>query len=264
MEEPHPGAWQGLYFHKNALARILALAVLACGLLALAQPRARLWAGAAAALALAMFSPVRSVGGAAALGLAAAPVALAAWLRRLSSAARVSAAIVVAGLLTIGGALALVAAPKLLALVGRDITLTRRTDIWSLVLPAIGERPWLGYGAGAFWDVAPASEQIAKILRFDPGSAHNGFFDLALELGVVGFAAFCLPFGLAFGRAMRMAVRERGASALWPLAFLAWLLASNLSEGALLRRGPFGWTIFVATAAVLAARHAASLRREPG
>jgi O-antigen ligase len=234
MQDPHAGAWRGLFVHKNALA---------------------------------MFAPVRSVGGGAALALAAGGVALTAWLRRLSPTARVSAGITVASLMTVGGALALVAAPKLLALVGRDVTLTRRTDIWSLVLPAIGERPWLGYGAGAFWDVAPQSERIAKILRFDPGSAHNGFFDLALELGVVGFAAFALPFGLAFVRSVRVALRDRergAAAALWPLAFLSWLVTSNLAEGALMRRGAFGWAIFVATAAVLAVRHHASLRRETG
>jgi O-antigen ligase len=264
MEEPHAGAWQGLYFHKNAFGRVLALAVLACGLLAIAEPRARAWAGSATALALALFKPVRSVGGAAALALAAGPITLTAWLRRLSPTARASAAITIAGLLTVAGALALVAAPKLLALVGRDVTLTRRTDIWSLVLPAIGERPWLGFGIGAFWHVAPESEKIVKILHFSPGSAHNGFFDLALELGIVGFTAFCLPFGLAFARSVRMALTERGAGALWPLAFLSWLVTSNLVEGALLRRGPLGWTIFVATAALLAVRHAAMLRRLAG
>jgi exopolysaccharide production protein ExoQ len=256
MDAVHPGAWQGLLRHKNALGRVLGLGVLACGLLALAHPRARAWAGGVAALALAMFLPTRSVGGVAALALAALPVGFVAALRRLVPAARRRTTGLVGVALAALGALAVAFAPTWLAWLGRDVTLTRRTEIWALVLPAIAERPWLGHGASAFWDVAAASSEIDRTLHFDPGSAHNGFLDLALDLGVVGLAAFCIPFALALARAVRLALRAPGAAALWPLAFLAWLVTSNLAEGAMLRRGPFGWAVFVATAAALAARTA--------
>jgi len=262
MREVHPGAWNGLYFHKNALAGYLALGVLACGLLALAQPLARAWAGSAAALALAMLVPARSVGGAAALALAAAPVGLAAGLRRLARPARIRAAIPVAMALAAIAALALAMAPRLLALVGRDVTLTRRTEIWALLVGPLGEHPWLGHGAGAFWHVAAASRGVARSLHFDPMSAHNGFLDLALELGVVGLAAFCVPFALALARAARLALDGQGAGALWPLAFLAWCVTSNLPESAFMRHGPLGWAVFIATAATLAARRA--VRSRPG
>ncbi len=260
MPAVHPGAWKGLLFHKNALARVLALAVLACGLLVLAQPRARAWAGSVAAIALAMFVPTRSVGGVAALALAAAPVGLAAALRRLAPPARRRALLHCAVACCVLTAIAIAIAPTWLAWFGRDITLTRRTEIWALVFPAIAEQPWLGHGAGAFWHVAPTSREITRILHFDPGSAHNGFLDVALDLGVVGLVAFCVPFALALVRAVRLALDAPGAGALWPLAFLAWLVTSNLGEGALMRRGPLGWAVFVATAATLAARS----RREPG
>lgn len=263
MDAVHPGAWKGLLRHKNVLGRLLGLGVLACVLLALAQPRTRAWAGGTAALALAMFVPTRSVGGAAALALAVVPVGFVAALRRLAHPARVRTTGLVAVALAGLGVLAVALAPTWLAWLGRDVTLTRRTEIWALVLPAIAEQPWLGHGAGAFWDVAPASSEIDRTLHFDPGSAHNGFLDLALDLGILGLAAFCIPFALALARAVRLALHAPGAGALWPLAFLVWLVTSNLSEGALLRRGPLGWAVFIATAATLAARSAARSGREP-
>jgi len=254
MHAVHVGAWQGLLLHKNALARVLALAVLACGLLAWARPRTRVWAGATVVLALAMFAPTRSVGGLAALVLASIPVGLVAALRRLAAPARLRTACYVCVGLAVLGTLAFTSAGWWLPWLGRDITLTRRTEIWQLVIPAIGAHPWIGHGAGAFWHGSDASREISRTLRFDPGSAHNGFLDLALDLGVVGLVALAIPFALALVRAVRLALTTPGAGALWPLAFLSWFVTSNLAEGALLRRGPLSWAVFVATGATLALR----------
>ena len=74
--------------------------------------------------------------------------------------------------------------------------------------------------------------------------------------------AFCVPYALALVRAVRLALAEAGAGALWPLALLAWLVTSNLSESALMRRGALGWALFIATAAMLATRDAAGSRRK--
>ena len=153
-------------------------------------------------------------------------------------------------------AIAIAIAPTWLAWFGRDITLTRRTEIWALVFPAIAEQPWLGHGAGAFWHVELGLRDQDREL----GPVRTGDEPLVAVLGVVGLVAFCVPFALALVRAVRLALDAPGAGALWPLAFLAWLVTSNLGEGALMRRGPLGWAVFVATAATLAARS----RREPG
>jgi O-antigen ligase len=261
MQEVHVGAWQGLFRHKNALAAKLSLAVPACGLLALALPRARPWAGGSAVLALAMLVPARSVGGSAALLLTTLPVVLVAWLRRLARPTRERALLVAGALLALVIALALVDAERLLGLVGRDLTLTRRTEIWTLLWPSLRERPWLGHGAGSYWQEAPASFAVERALGFEPGSAHNGLYDLALELGAAGVIAFLVPWGTALVRATRLALAERGAASLWPLAFLVWLVASNLPESRLAREGKFAWALYIATAATLAVQRGARARR---
>jgi O-antigen ligase len=260
MWEVHPGAWKGLYIHKNVLARYLSLTVLACGLLARADRRANGWATAAAALALAMLVPARSVGGAAALALAAGATAVVVALGRLGARARRGAGLAAGALLVLAAAFAAAWLPDLLALVDRNVTLTHRTEIWALLLSPLREHPWLGHGFGAFWRVAPAHRAVARSLGFDPTHAHNGLLDLALELGLVGLVAFLIPFALATQRALRLALTGRGAGAAWPLAFLAWWLASNLPESALLEGRRLGWTVFVALATTLACERDATRR----
>ncbi|MEL6163185.1 MAG: O-antigen ligase family protein, partial [Cyanobacteria bacterium J06628_3] len=39
----------------------------------------------------------------------------------------------------------------LLGGMGKDPTLTGRTPMWGMMIKFIMERPWLGYGRGAFW-----------------------------------------------------------------------------------------------------------------
>src|SRR5262249_38003099 len=73
--------------------------------------------------------------------------------------------------------------PLLLAL-DKDSTLTGRTDIWTLVVDAIAERPWLGYGYGVFWQPEnPRAQLIWYVLDWQFTHAHNGWLETLLQLG---------------------------------------------------------------------------------
>ena len=79
----------------------------------------------------------------------------------------------------------------LLQLMGKDPTLTGRTDIWDLVIPYIYERPWLGWGYVAFWSTTnPAAMAIADTLHWFAPQAHNGPLEMLLHVGVLGTAFF--------------------------------------------------------------------------
>jgi len=77
---------------------------------------------------------------------------------------------------------------EVLALLGRDATLTDRTVIWELLVDFGWERPWLGHGYGAFW-ASEAAFYFGDRWK-DLDHAHNGYMDLWLELGFVGLGAF--------------------------------------------------------------------------
>src|SRR5439155_1472984 len=68
--------------------------------------------------------------------------------------------------------------------VGRDPTLTGRTEIWRLVL-SMTTRPLLGTGFESFW-LGSRLEKIWSIYWFHPNEAHNGYLEVFLNLGWVG------------------------------------------------------------------------------
>jgi len=68
---------------------------------------------------------------------------------------------------------------------GRDTTLTGRTEVWADVLPAIKQEPLLGYGLGSFWT-------DARRQRYEIPTAHNGYLDILLELGEVGLVFYAV------------------------------------------------------------------------
>lgn len=81
---------------------------------------------------------------------------------------------------------------------GRDSTLTGRTEVWADLLPARERQPLLGYGLGSFW--TDARRQF-----YDIPTAHNGYLDILLELGEMGLAFYAfwlLSFARKLGRAL--------------------------------------------------------------
>ncbi len=81
----------------------------------------------------------------------------------------------------------------LLELMGKDPTLTGRTDIWHLVIADIYKRPLLGWGYLAFWSTSnPAAVDIATTLHWFAPQAHNGLLEILLHVGLVGAALVIL------------------------------------------------------------------------
>ena len=89
----------------------------------------------------------------------------------------VTACIIAFGIITplVGGS----TVTSVTSAVGRDATLTGRTEIWAGLLPDLERQPILGYGFSGFWT-------IARINEHDIGQAHNGVPDMCLQLGVAG------------------------------------------------------------------------------
>lgn len=73
---------------------------------------------------------------------------------------------------------------------GREETLTGRSEIWETLIPYALKEPIIGYGFGGFW-----TNEMKKIAIV--GHAHNGYLDMILSLGFVGLGILCL-FLLSF------------------------------------------------------------------
>jgi O-antigen ligase len=250
MAQEHPGAWQGLWTHKNTLGGIMALAVGACAAAAAITPeRRKLWAGAAAAaFALVLLSTSKTALLAAVLGLGV--IGFCALVRRgpVHAVAATCAVLVV----LIAGCGAVLLAPDLVvAALGRDLTLTGRTGIWEASARFVEARPWLGYGYYAFWlpDMGPAY-WVREAVQWEVASAHSSWLELALGLGRVGVVLFALQLLATLARGARAAMQPQAG--LWAPAFLAVFGLYTFSESHALQANNLFWTIYVAVAARLA------------
>jgi O-antigen ligase len=107
---------------------------------------------------------------------------------------------------------------SMLEMLGKDPTLTGRTDIWGYVIPYFYQSPWLGWGYVAFWTQNnPAAVEIADSLHWFTPQAHNGLLEMLLHVGIAGTAFFILLWMRTVWlslRCMRTSERTLGISSL--------------------------------------------------
>ncbi len=243
----HTGAWRGIYVHKNDLGNIMSLSAITFFLNAMVNSKYRkmMWVGFIMTMGV-IFASQSST----ALLVVLVVMVLTPFYKALrwnfSKALPFFILIIL-----IGGVLALLLvsnAEMILTSLGRDITLTGRTEIWPVVLNKIQERPWLGYGYETFW-LGKWGGETADVWRqlgggFEPVHAHNGFLDLYLGLGLIGLVFFGLSLIRNTLSAVFWARYVRGAEGLLPLLYLTALILMNLSESRFMI-GSIHWLIYV-------------------
>lgn len=249
-------AWRGVFATKNGLGRVAALAALLWLLRARTHPVAAL---VVVPPALFLLLESRSKTAFLVFVVLALFLALTPLLRAHSTIAvptlAVTAGAAGLGLLWLAGN-----GEAALAAIDIDPTLTGRREIWDAVWGVASERPWLGWGYGAFWS-SPDNALAAVPLIADTPHAHNGFLDVWLDVGLVGVLLLSLSLAVNFVRAFVAMRAERGGAAMWPLLFLLFFVLANLSESSVLARNSLFWIVYVAVSArlaVLAARRAPS------
>ena len=138
----------------------------------------------------------------------------------------------------------------ILQALGKDPSLTGRTDIWESLMRRVAERPWTGYGYSAFW----GRESVpAHYVRLETGwlvpSAHNGWIDLLVQVGwpgaiLVGVVMAITLIALLV-RLGGQGFREGGFS----LAYLLVFAVLSASESVLLSHANLPWALFLALTA---------------
>ncbi|HYY72630.1 MAG TPA: O-antigen ligase family protein [Candidatus Bathyarchaeia archaeon] len=238
--------WYGIFTQRNTLGMMMALCITVLLLWTRLEPEEKWSAYSWAALAFFLLFLSSSLTGL----LSLSGVLLMAWLlrhmRRNPAGARriivASVGITVIALYFVAYHFATVA-----AFFDRDVTLTGRTTIWGASLILGMDHPWIGHGFNAFWlgDEGPSGE-IRKLAGWDVPSAHNGYLEIWLDLGICGLAAFFLGFARHFWKAIACFAQERQLESAWPLLFLSFLFLVNLAQSALLSPNYVLWILYVA------------------
>ena len=262
-QELHRGDWQGILGHKNLLGKAMVVAIILCS-----TEDVLPWGVRVSALPMCAVALFMSGSRAALLMSIALLLILPAYrLLRTPVTTRVPLGLLMLLAVASLGWLAIDKAPLLLAIVGRNATLTRRTEVWTAVWAAISRHMLLGYGFSGFWaGLHGESTRIAARLGFVARHAHNGFLDLWLELGITGLVLFAAGYLQAARNGIRLQRMSRDRVAFWPLQYLAFMFLYNLAEGPILRQNNLYWALYVAVivATATAVRmaktsHAASL-----
>ena len=252
MTELFPGAWRGLWMEKNGLGGLMALGFCLLSAAALLNPRrAKLWwlfAGLALVLVLMSTSKTSLIS----LVVGGAALAFVLIARRSPAAGSAITWTGVAGAMLLGGFL-LVASNVFFELIGKDATLTGRTEIWSAAMRQIEQRPWTGYGYAAVWDDKSGWGPFAWITKdagFQAHHAHNSWIEQWLGMGIIGLVAWGLFYLQTLALAIIAVFRERGALLVFP--FLMVFTLVSLTESIAVVYNDFRWALFVAFAAKLA------------
>jgi exopolysaccharide production protein ExoQ len=129
-----------------------------------------------------------------------------------------------------------VAAPDtLLEMIGKDPTLTGRTEIWAYVIQDIWMKPLLGWGYFGFWYPSnPAALEIFTAMGILLPHAHNGLLECLLSIGVLGTALFAFILIRNFVLAVQCLRTPERALAISTISCCAGIVLIGVSESVLL------------------------------
>ncbi len=154
--------------------------------------------------------------------------------------------------------------PLVIEAVGRDPTLTGRTDLWRDVFALASRHPVIGHGFGSLWigDEGVAGPLWREYI-WKPNQAHCGYLDVYAELGWLGLGllAIVVLIGVLQSFAMLRTNYYYGRAR---LVLIATVCAANVTESSFCRAIQLFW--FVALAALMspaAPRQADKTPRQP-
>jgi O-antigen ligase len=240
-----PFAWQGATGNKNVLGGLAAVAALFF-LVGTIRRRIEPLPGLCSALALVTLILAQAATAQVALGAALAVLIATLLAQRF----RVPPTfLLVAMIVALSIAAVLIAGvwrDQFAALLERDDDFTNRTQIWVDAIAIIADQPWTGYGYGALWGLEHGHLFPETVSTARAEHAHNGFLNLATELGLpAALLAFAQVLAV-LARAVRASARRPAGTALFATCYTVLFLVSNMAESKLYVPVSLDWMVFVA------------------
>ena len=142
---------------------------------------------------------------------------------------------------------------------GRDSTLTGRTDIWARVI-ALVHNPVVGTGFESFW----LGKRLEAMQLYQRGlnETHNGYLEIWVSLGWIGvlFLAVMIVRGY---RSIMASYRQNPDTARFRLAFFLIVIVSSFTEAAFRTEG-ISWIAFLLMTMAIPGEHLRGRVRIPG
>lgn len=245
------GAWRGIFWHRNHFGSLMAL--FSClFLLKLALDFHKKWL-AFLWLAFFLISAILVWGSRSATGVLVFIILngllalLFIWLKYQKQLSKRHYAWL---LVFFGGGLivALFNLEFVFGLLGRNTTMTGRTPLWADLISRVWmERPFLGYGFGALWN--QESFRMALTERHGWGYmiyfGDNGYLDILLNTGIIGFFLFLVFFVTTGVRSFRALWLNRDLISVLPLLLFVYVFWANISYSFFFEVDQFVWMLLV-------------------
>jgi len=129
----------------------------------------------------------------------------------------------------------------LVGTMGRNTTLTGRTDIWADVIQ-MDTHPWFGAGFESFF-LGDRLELLWRKYWWHPNESHNGYLETYLTLGIVGVSMLAMLIVTGYRHAIEI-YRRDATSGLLRLSLLIVSPIYNLTEAAFKVTNPL-WILFL-------------------
>jgi O-antigen ligase len=135
----------------------------------------------------------------------------------------------------------------LLEALGRNPTLTGRTDLWE-TLRGMAVNPILGAGFESFW-LGARLEKLWSIYWWHPNESHNGYLEMYLNLGWAGVAFLAGLMMIGYRNIIKQLGEGSETAPLWLALFFVGV-AYNFTEAAIRTLSPV-WIFFMLAIMVL-------------
>lgn len=240
----HGGSWRGIFFHKNTNGRVM---VFALALFMAAAVSGKVNRGfLLMASLLAVLVLLGSTSKTAMISCLALIIGMiAAFMVR---GAPVRSALITLTLFAIAwhaGLLVYFSYESILEMLGRDATLTGRTELWAFTLDLGMKRPFTGFGYDAFWfgDSSPGA-QIA--LAWGISHAHNSWIEVFINLGLPVIIVLFFTLMITVFRATVIARYYPDITpALFILVTIFPMMTISMSESVFLEKHTIDWMMTV-------------------
>ena len=241
------GLWRGLWYEKNQMGLVMSAGAVAAAACLASGDQRRLLPAITLAVCAVLVLATQSKTSLLCLMLGVGAVG-GLWAMRRGGAAFSIVAIWFGVVLTAGAAYVFITDPAMvLTALGKDPSLTGRTDIWAALMREVAERPWTGFGYQAFWgrESVPAAFIRAET-QWPVPSAHNGWIDLLIQLGWPGAITVGITVAIATVVTLFRIPGSGAREGYFAVGYLLVFLLLSLSESVLLSHANLPWTLLLA------------------
>ncbi|MBI5351614.1 MAG: O-antigen ligase family protein [Chloroflexi bacterium] len=145
-----------------------------------------------------------------------------------------------------------------LGLFNRSASFTGRVPLWIILLRDVySHKPWFGYGFGTIWADVNFRTQVRDWVKwsFPVMIGDNGFLDILLNLGLVGFVLFLANYIRAWIGSVRIFQKDLTLESFFPILFMIYTFFANITYSLFMETEVFVWMLIVTLMVIMAQKN---------